>query len=133
MYKTKPKTEASLMNFLLERIIELLEVAERNEEKGLYYHALEKYNLVTELFLNAGQITLSADEQGEMMRIREFLLEHLPELRSKIQNGQGRGTTGSEVLATAEDAMFDNMDVLLFELKRGTEEPKSKKDWDPRG
>ena len=127
------------MNFLLERIIELLEVAERNEEKGLYYHAVERYNLVAELLMTlvssrvARQITLSDDEEGEMMRIREFLLEHLPELRSKVQNGQSEGTTGSEVRATAEDAMFDNMDVLLFELKGGTEEPKSRKDWTPRG
>ncbi len=111
------------MNVILQRIIEALDLAEQNEKSGLYYHAIERYNLVAELLMtlvlsrDAGQITLSADEEGELMRTREFLLRHLPVLRSKMQNGQSGGTMGAEARDTAEEAMFDIMDELLAELK----------------
>ena len=115
------------MNVILQRVIEYLELAQQNEKKGLYYHAVERYNLATWGLMtlvasrDAGEITLSVDEEQELMRIREFLFRHLPELFSKMHNGQSGGTMGSnldpKVRDTAEEAMFDIMDELLAELK----------------
>ncbi len=121
--KAKPETEASLMNAILQRIIELIELAEQNEKKGLYFHALEKYNRVAELLMtlvvsrDVGQITLSDDEEQELMKIREFLFRHLPVLRNKMFNGLSGGTMGAKVRDTAEEAILDAMDELLDALK----------------
>ena len=111
------------MNVILQRITELFELADQNEKKGLYFHAVERYNRIAELLMvlvvsrDAGQITLSVDEEQELMRIREFLFRHLPELFSKMHNGQSGGTMGAKARDTAEEAMFDIMDELLAELK----------------
>ncbi len=114
------------MNVTLQRILsilEYLELAQQNEKKGLYYHAVERYNLVAGLTVNlvlsrdVGEITLSHDEEVELMKIREFLFQHLPVLRSKMQNGLSGGTMGAKVRDTAEEAVFDIMDELLAELK----------------
>ncbi len=111
------------MNVILQRIIEYMVLAEGNEKKGLYYHAGERYRLVAGLVVallslrDAGQTTLSDDEEQELMKIREFLFRHLPVLKSKMQNGLSGGTMGAKVKDTAEEAMFDIMDELLAELK----------------
>ncbi len=111
------------MNVALQGILEYLELAQQNEKKGLYYHAVERYSLVAGLVVallslrDAGQTTLSDDEEQELMKIREFLFRHLPVLKSKMQNGLSGGTMGAKVKDTAEEAMFDIMDELLAELK----------------
>ncbi len=111
------------MNVILKRILEYLELAQQNEKKGLYYHAIERYNLAAWGLMalvssrDAGQITLSDEEESEVMKVREFLLRHLPVLKGKMQNGQNGGTMGAKVRDTAEEAMFDIMDELLAELK----------------
>ncbi len=111
------------MNSILQRVIEYLELAQQNEKKGLYYHAVERYNLATWGLVtlvasrDSGEITLSDDEEQELMKIREFLFRHLPVLKSKMQNGLSGGTMGAKVRDTAEEAMFDIMDELLAELK----------------
>ena len=111
------------MNATLQRILELLELSDQNEKKGLYFHAVEKYNRVAELLMtlvllrDAGQITLSADEEQELIKIREFLFRHLPDLLSKMHNGQSGGTMGTKVRDTAEEALLDAMDELLDALK----------------
>ena len=112
------------MNVILQRILEYLDLAEKSEKRGLYYHAVERYNLVAELLLtlvlsrDAGQGVLSDEEERELIRIREFLFQHLPVLMAKMHNGQIGGTMGVKVRDTAEEAMFDMMDELLSELKR---------------
>ena len=111
------------MNVILQRILEYLDRAAQNEKKGLYYHAVERYNLAAWGLMSlvasrdAGQITLSVDEEQELIRIKEFLNQHLPELFSKMHNGQSGGTMGAKARDTAEEAMFDIMDELLAELK----------------
>ncbi len=108
------------MNVILQRIIALLELADQDEKRGFYYHAVERYNMIAGILLalvlsrDAGQITLSVDEEQELMVIRECLIKGLPVLRGKMQNG---GAMGAKVKDTAEEAMFDIMDELLAELK----------------
>ncbi len=111
------------MNVILQRTLQYINLAERNEKEGLYYHAVERYNLVAWGLMtlvssrDAGQIVLSDKEERELIRIREFLRRHLPVLRSKMQNGLSGGTMGVKVRDTAEEAIFDIMDELLAELK----------------
>ncbi len=111
------------MNVILQRILEYLELAQQNEKKGLYYHAVERYSLVAGLVValvssrDVGQVVLRDEEEHELIRIREFLRRHLPVLKSKMQNGLSGGTMGAKVKDTAEEAMFDIMDELLAELK----------------
>ncbi len=107
------------MNVILQRIVECLELAQTDEV--LLYHAIERYNLATWGLMalvasrDAGQIILSVDEEQELMRVREFLLRHLPELKSKMESGEM--VEAKARATTPEEAMFDIMEELLAELK----------------